>query len=84
MDMPNGSWRSGRRVRVMVWAVGISAPPKKPWPTRPTISVTRSWLKPQTMLNTVNSTVQPSSSARMPNTRLSHADRGIITTSLTR
>jgi hypothetical protein len=68
----------------MVWAVGIRAPPKKPWPTRPMIIEERSWLVPQTQEKAVNITTHPSSRVRRPNTRDSQALRGIITTSLTR
>ena len=79
-----GICRGGRRVRTMVCAVGIRAPPKKPCPTRPRIMVGRSWATPQTIENKVNSPAQPRSSVRRPNTRVSQAERGIITTSLTR
>ena len=82
--MPIGIWCCGRRVRTMVWAVGIRAPPKKPWPTRPITMVVRSWLAPHRTEKTVNSTAQVSSRVRMPSIRDSHAVSGIITTSLTR
>jgi len=68
----------------MVWAVGISAPPKKPWPTRPTIMNNRLWLKPHITEKRVNIDEHISNSERMPSTRLSHALNGIMTTSLTR
>ncbi len=84
MVIPIGIWWGGSRVRTMVCAVGISAPPKKPWPTRPMIMNIRLWLKPHITEKTVNSDEHPSSSERMPRTRLSHALKGIITTSLTR
>ena len=41
MVMPTGIWLGGRRVRTMVCAVGISAPPKNPCPTRPMIIIVR-------------------------------------------
>ena len=84
MVMPTGIWCCGSRVRTMVCAVGISAPPKKPWPTRPMTMVVRSWLAPHMIEKTVNRMAQVSSRVRMPSTRDSHAVSGIITTSLTR
>ncbi len=68
----------------MVWAVGIIAPPVKPWPTRPTIIHARVWERPQTSENRMNSIPQPSSRVRRPSTRVSQAVSGIITISETR
>ncbi len=83
-DMPTGISLGPSRVRMMVWAEGISAPPKKPWPTRPMIIVGRVCDRPHSMEKTVNRMADPTKRLRRPSTRCSHAVSGIITTSLTR
>ena len=44
---PIGCLALGRRVMMMVKAIGISTPPEKPWMARSTIICCRSWAKAQ-------------------------------------
>ena len=81
MVMPTGICSRGRRVRMMVCAVGIIAPPVKPWPMRPATIIGSEVEKPHITENSVKSTALPSRKLRRPKTRVSHAASGIITIS---
>ncbi len=81
MVMPTGNCDNGRRVRIIVCAVGISAPPVKPWPIRPAIIMGNVCDQPHIIENAMKSAELASRKLRKPNTRVSHAASGIITIS---
>ena len=66
---------------MMVCAVGISAPPVKPWPIRPAIIIGSECDQPHIIENAMNSAEFVSRKLRSPNTRVSRAASGIITIS---
>ena len=84
MAVPIGCWLRGRRVAMMVCAVGIMAPPVMPWPTRPAIIMASDVDSPHSTENAVNSAATASRNVRSPNTRSSQPDSGIMTISATR
>ena len=82
--MPIGCCERGSRVAMIVIAVGISAPPVKPWPTRPMIIIVRLVDMPHSIEKSVNSVVAISRKVRRPNNRSSHAASGMMMISATR
>ncbi|MNT18811.1 hypothetical protein D3C72_1540320 [compost metagenome] len=82
--MPMGIWWRGSRVRTMVCAVGIIAPPAKPCPIRPMTISGSEWDRPHIIENAVNSSAFHIRKRRSPNTRVSHAVSGMMTISAIR
>src|SRR5471032_1442920 len=80
-DMPMAIWCRGKRVPMMVCAVGIIAPPANPWPMRPNTMPIKLLDMPQYIENRVNIIATPIRKRRRPNTRVSHAASGIMTIS---
>ena len=69
---------------MIVIAVGISAPPVKPCPTRPMIIIGSVSEKPQTIEKLTNNVVARIRKVRRPNTFSSQPDSGMMTISATR
>jgi hypothetical protein len=85
MALPIGCWLLGRRVAMIVIAVGISAPPVKPWPTRPTIIIVSVGRYPaQYREGREQSGGEQQDTVRRPSTRTSQPDSGMMTISATR
>jgi hypothetical protein len=64
--------------------VGISAPPVKPWPTRPTIIIASVVDRPHITEKAVNRPAASSRKVRRPSSFSSHEDSGMMTISATR
>ena len=71
-------------VDTMVSAVGIIAPPKKPWPTRPMIIVPKVVDSPHNTEQAVKPTVQIRRNSLSPSNRSKKPASGIMTISATR
>ncbi len=82
--MPTGCCARGRRCAMMVCAVGIIAPPVKPWPTRPMIIIVRLSENPQMIEKVVNKAAAMSRNVRRPSSRSNQAAMGMMTISATR
>ena len=82
--VPIGCCDGGSRVAMMVIAVGISAPPVKPCPTRPAIIIGNVVEIPHTIEKPVKLTAAPRRKLRRPNRRTRKGLSGIMTISATR
>lgn len=82
--VPMVCWLGGKRVATMVSAVGINAPPARPWPTRPMIIMVSEVDSPQTTEKAVNITAQISRKLRRPSVRTNQPVSGIMMISATR
>ena len=84
MTLPIGCWWRGRRVAMIVIAVGIIAPPVKPWPTRPMIIIGNVSEKPHSIEKPTKQVAAISSSVRRPSNRSSQPESGMMMISATR